>query len=247
LTQTPDQYGKLLLKGTEENVYNVSPVLSPDGRYLAFLSSRDLFSVDLYLAEARTGKVIKKLTSTAIDPHFESIQFIKSAGSWEGNGQRFVLGTISRGRPNLTIINVNKGKVEREIPFPELGEILNPSWSPSGQEIAFSALAGGISDIYIYNLEDDTLKKMTDDAYGDLHPVWSPDGTKIAFVTERFSANLNWLDSGHYELAVLNVSSGEVTRALAFPAGKNINPQWSADGQSLFSSLITWGKPTFSA
>ncbi len=234
LTQTPDQYGKLLLKGTEENVYNVSPVLSPDGRYLAFLSSRDLFSVDLYLAEARTGKVIKKLTSTAIDPHFESIQFIRSAGSWEASGQRFVLGTISRGKPYLTIINVDKGKIEKEIPFPELGEILNPSWSPSGKEIAFSALVGGVSDIYIYNLEDNTLKKMTDDAFGDLHPVWSPDGTKIALVTERFSANLNWLDSGHYELALLDVRSGEITRALAFPSGKNVNPQWSADGQSLF-------------
>jgi len=60
LTQTPDKYGKLLLKGTDENVYNVSPVLSPDGRYLAFLSSRDLFSVDLYLAETRTRERIIK-------------------------------------------------------------------------------------------------------------------------------------------------------------------------------------------
>ncbi|MDD8019691.1 MAG: peptidase S9 [Acidobacteriota bacterium] len=234
LTQTPDKYGKLLLKGTDENVYNVSPVLSPDGRYMIFLSSRDLFSVDLYLAEARTGKVIKKLTSTAIDPHFESIQFIRSAGSWEAGSQRFVLGTISHGKPYLTIININKGKVEKEIPFPELGEILNPSWSPDSREITFSALAGGVSDIYIYNLEDNTLKKMTNDSFGDIHPVWSPDGTKIAFVSERFSANINWLDYGHYELALLDVATGEVTRALAFPSGKNINPQWSADGQSLF-------------
>jgi len=75
---------------------------------------------------------------------------------------------------------------------------------------------------------------MTNDSYGDLHPVWSPDGTKIAFVTERFSANLNWLDSGHYELALLDVASGEISRALAFPSGKNVNPQWSADGQSLY-------------
>lgn len=183
--------------------------------------------------------MIKKLTSTAIDPHFESIQFIRSAGSWEASGQRFVLGTISRGRPYLTIINVNKGKIEKEIPFPELGEILNPSWSPSGKEIAFSALAGGVSDLYIYNLEDNTLKKMTDDAYGDLHPVWSPDGTRIAFVTERFSANLNWLDSGHYELALLDVRSGKSPEPWLFHPEKMSIRSGQPTGKVYFSYLIT--------
>jgi hypothetical protein len=234
LTETPEKCGRLLIKGTEEDVYNVSPVLSPDGKYIAFLSSRDLFSVDLYLADAKTGEIKKKLTSTALDPHFESIEFIQSAGSWDPKGERFVLGTISKGKPNLTIFNIPKGKVEREIHLPELGEILTPSWSPDGQEIAFSGLVGGVTDIYIYNLKDNTLKQMTNDSFGDLHPVWSPDGRKIAFVTERFSGNLKWLDPGHYELALLDVASGEVTRVLAFPSGKNINPQWSEDGKSLY-------------
>lgn len=234
LTESPDKYGRLLLKGSEENVYNVSPVVSPDGKYVAFLSSRDLFSVDLYLADARTGEIKKKLTSTAVDPHFESIQFIRSAGSWDPNSERFVLGTVAKGKPYLTILNALKGKIEKEIPFPELGEILNPAWSPNGKEIAFSALVGGVTDLFIYNLEDNTLKQITRDSFADLHPVWSPDGRKIAFVTERFSANLKWLDSGHYELALLDIESGEITRVLAFPSGKNINPQWSEDGKSLY-------------
>jgi Tol biopolymer transport system component len=232
-TDAPEKYGRLLLKGTEENVYNVSPVLSPDGQYVAFLSSRDLFSVDLYLADTQTGKIIKKLTSTALDPHFESIQFIKSAGSWSPDGKKFVLGTIARGRAHLSIINVEKEKIEKEIPFPELGEIINPSWSPDGKYIAFSAMVGGVTDIFIYDLENNTLKQMTRDSYGDIHPVWSPDGKKIAFVTERFSANLKWMDPGHYELALLDVETGEISRILGFPSGKNINPQW-ADSQTIF-------------
>ncbi len=234
LTETADKFARLLLRGTQENPYNVSPVLSPDGRYLAFFSSRDLFSIDLFLADANTGKILRKLTSTAIDPHFESIQFVRSSGSWDSKSQRIVLGTVSKGRPNLTIINALSGKIEEEIPFPELGEILNPSWSPNGKEIAFSALVGGATDIFIYNLEDNTLKQITRDSFGDLHPVWSPDGKKIAFVTERFSANLKWLESGYYDLALLEVDTGEISRILTFPSGKNINPQWSEDGRSLF-------------
>ena len=35
---------------------NVSPVVSPDGRYIAYFSSADLFGYALYIADARTGE-----------------------------------------------------------------------------------------------------------------------------------------------------------------------------------------------
>jgi hypothetical protein len=40
---------------------NVSPELSPDGSRIVFFSSRDLFSIDLYVADAATGKIIRKI------------------------------------------------------------------------------------------------------------------------------------------------------------------------------------------
>ena len=48
---------------------NVGPAISPDGRWIAFLSERSLFSIDLFVADASTGKIVRKLTSTASDPH----------------------------------------------------------------------------------------------------------------------------------------------------------------------------------
>jgi len=75
---------------------------------------------------------------------------------------------------------------------------------------------------------------MTRDPFADLQPAWSPDGRTIAFVTERFSTNLEWVDIGNYELALLDVESGQVERLLAFPTGKNINPQWAPDSASLY-------------
>lgn len=233
-TKTAGDYGRVLFAGTENNIYNIAPSISPDGSEVIFLSSRDMFSIDLYLADAKTGKIKKKIISSAIDPHFESIQFIRSAGSWDATGERFVFSGVAKGRPVLTILDMKKDKIQQEIPFPELGEILSPSWSPDGQTIVFSALAGGVTDIFIYELRNNTLKQMTRDIYGDLQPVWSPDGRKIAFVTERFSANIKWAEAGNYELALIDVATGQIDKLLAFPNGKNINPQWSADSKSLF-------------
>jgi Tol biopolymer transport system component len=223
-----------LIKGSDKSIYNISPAVSPNGEEVVFLSSRDLFSIDIYLADAKSGKVKRKLISTALDPHFESIQFVRSAGSWNADGDKFVFGGVTKGRPVLTILDMRRDKVEKEIAFPELGEILSPCWSPDSKYIAFSALAGGVSDIFIYDLTNKVLKQMTRDVYGDLQPVWSPDGKKIAFATERFSTNLEWVDIGRYELAMLDVESGQTQKILGFPNGKNINPQWTADSKGLY-------------
>lgn len=233
-TQVPDKFGKVLFKGVESNPYNIAPSISPDGKELVFLSSRDMFSIDLFLADVDKGTIKRKIISTAVDPHFESIQFIKSAGAWDAMGDKFVFGGVAKGRPVLTILNMKKDKIEREIPFGELAEILSPAWSPDGRYITFTALTGGVSDLFIYDLTENVLKQMTRDVYADLQPVWSPDGKTIAFVTERFSTNLEWVDIGNYELALLDVESGRIQKLLGFPNGKNINPQWTAGSKGLY-------------
>ena len=139
-----------------------------------------------------------------------------------------------KGRPVLTILDMKKDKIEREIPFGELAEILSPAWSPDGRYVTFTALTGGVSDLFIYDLKDKVLKQMMRDVFADLQPVWSPDGKTIAFVTERFSTNLDWVDIGNYALALLDVESGRIQKLLGFPNGKNINPQWTADSKGLY-------------
>jgi Tol biopolymer transport system component len=233
-TQLFDQSSRVLIQGTKENRLNVSPALSPDGKKMVFLSSRDLFSIDMYLADAETGEIEQKLIKTAVDPHFESLQFIKSSGCWDPEGNRFIFSAISKGRPVLTLVNVKKAKTEKEMAFPELGEIFNPTWSPDGQYVAFSALAGGLTDIYTYDLGTGTLHKLTDDSYADLYPTWSPDGREIAFVTDRFSTDLSTLDIGNYQLALLDPETGEIQRISGFNGAKHINPQWSPDSKSLY-------------
>ncbi len=233
-TDIIDPDSRILVQGHKYNALNVAPALSPDGNQIVLLSTKDLFSIDLYLADARTGEFEKKLVSTASDPEFESLQFIKSAGSWDASGKKFVFGAIAQGKPVLTIFDMQKKKREKEFVFEHAGEIVSPTWSPDGRFIVFSAQTGGVTDLFLFDLGSERLEHLTDDPYGDLMPDWSPDGRSIAFVTERFNTDLALLSTGPSRIAVLDVASREISRVPGFEFAKNINPQWAPDSQSLY-------------
>jgi Tol biopolymer transport system component len=234
-TDSPARYGERLIAGKDQaSGLNVGPVVSPDGSRIVFYSARDLFSIEMFMADARTGQVLRRVTKTAVDPHFQSLEFINSAGSFDGTGDRFVFSAQSHGRPVLDLLDVETGRVAREIAIPSLGEILHPSWSPDGRYVAFAALSGGLSDLYLYDLEAGSLRQLTRDAYADLEPAWSPDGRTLAFVTDRFSTDLGTLMPGNYRLALMDPFTDSITPLPSFADGKNIDPQWSPDGRSIY-------------
>jgi hypothetical protein len=213
--------------------FQLGPVISPDARRAIFFSERDRVSVDLFLADLETRTVTKKLATTAASLRFESLQAVRSSGSWSPEGDRFVFAAIDRGEPTLILLDV-EGSQKQEIRLPQFGQVLNPSWSPDGRAIAFSSLTGGLTDLYLYELTSGSLRQLTDDIYADLHPEWSPDGRRIAFVTDRFSTDLETLEFRAPELALMDLPSGEVTRIRGIEGGAHVNPQWSPDGSALY-------------
>jgi hypothetical protein len=227
--------GKPLIEGKELGAdLNVGPTISPDGRWLAFLSTRSFFSVDLYLAEASTGRVVRRLTSQATDPHFSSLQFIQSTGAWDSASQRIAVATVASGKAALAIFDAQNGDVTREIPLPDVDEIMHPTWAPNGRAICFTGMKQGVTDLFVYDLESNRLRQLTKDVYADLQPAWSPDGRLIAFSTDRFTSDADKLAFGSYTLATVDPESGAVEAVKTTTAGKHINPQWSPDGQSLY-------------
>ncbi len=213
---------------------NVGPPLSPDGSRVVFLSEKDLFAIEMFLADAETGKIIRRLTKAAVDSHFESLQFINSSGAWSIDGKHFAFGVVVRGRPALAIIEAETGKKVKEVRFEELGEVFTPSFSPDGRSVVFAAIVNGYTDLFILDLETEQLRRLTSDFYSDLQPSWSPDGGAIAFVTDRFSTDLSTLSYGNYRLGLIDPVSGEIQAMPVFGVGKHIDPQWSPDGQSLY-------------
>ena len=235
LTPVTTSGARALVSPGKEQHYNLAPALSPDGMRMVYLSDVGLFSIDMYLASADDGHTIRKLVSSLRDPHLESLQFINSAGAWDADGSRFVFGAVVTGRPALRIVKGSNGDLLKEITFPSLGEIFSPTWSPDGKQIAFSSQVGGLTDLFVYDLESGQLRRLTDDPYADLQPAWSPDGSLIAFVTDRFTTSLDELSYGDYQLAVIDPRVGGQIRQLPhLPHAKHINPQWSPDGKSIY-------------
>ncbi|MGH7532401.1 MAG: basic secretory protein-like protein, partial [Gemmatimonadales bacterium] len=67
--------------------YHLAPALSPDGRQVAFFSERNTFFVDLWLADAVTGKVIRRLFKSTWSSNYETFRFIYSSVAWSPDGK----------------------------------------------------------------------------------------------------------------------------------------------------------------
>jgi Tol biopolymer transport system component len=213
---------------------NLGPSVSPDGKRVVFLSERSLFSIDMFVADVATGKIGRRLVETSTDPHFDSLQFLSSAGDWAPDNRRFVFAALSAGQPVITIVDTDRGRREAEHEFDDLGEIYNPAWSPDGRRIAFSALKGGVLDLYLFDLESKQLQQLTNDPFADMHPEWTPDGRELVWVTDRFSSNLESLAFGNYRIAAMNLESRQPRAFAGFETGRNTNPEFTADGTLFF-------------
>ncbi len=109
-------------------------------------------------------------------------------------------------------------------PLPNMpGGDFDPVWSPDGNSIAFTSLRnGGRTRIYLINLEDFTVERLSEQYSYDRQPSWSRDGNKIAFVTTQKGPVQIWImDSDGSDQEMYTRSADKI----------NAHPEWSPDGQ----------------
>jgi Tol biopolymer transport system component len=211
----------------------LAPALTPDGRDIAFFGDQGGFFVDLWVADAETGRVKRRLVKSTISNKYESLRFINSAGTFSADGRYFAIAAKRRDRDDLVILDVKRGREERRIKIP-LNGLITPNWSPDGRQLVFTGFDGGLSDLFIVNRDGTGLRRLTNDKYADLHPAWSPDGKTIAFATDRGSdTDFGELRFGDMRIALYHLDTGSIELLGHMDHGKNINPVWAPDGRSL--------------
>jgi len=231
--QRPVDAGDRILYEEEPGAMNLSPAVSPDGRFVAFFGRRDIFTIDLYIADAYTGEIVKRLTSPNRDEHFDALSFIQSSGSWSPDGQKFAFIVFDDGDHQIAIMDINSRNVERRFTVEGVGAVSTVAWSPDGGRIAFSGMSGGISDLYVLDLSSGEVRQLTNDRHAQIHPAWSPDGSILAYATDA-GTDLDRLVYGDMQIALLDMATNRSRLLDLFPAGKHINPQFSPDGRDLY-------------
>ncbi len=215
----------------------VAPSLSPHGRYIAYLGNgsqaRGQVFIDLWLADAKTGRRLARLVKSTTNPNFEALRVVYSQSAFSPDGKRLAFTAQYAGRDVLYVLDVATRRVIVRFDDLPFESVSNPTWSPDGRRIAFSGDEGGITNLCIVNAAGGGLVRLTHDQYADLQPAWSPDGKTIAFVTDSGPhASLALLRFPRWRIALYDLSSGAI-RLLPDQAGLNLNPQWSPDGTSI--------------
>src|SRR6185437_6196890 len=190
-----------------EGTLHLAPALSPDGRDIAYFSEKNSFFVDLYLADAETGRVKRRLVKSTLNSNYESLRFINSSGSFSPDGRYFAIAAKRKDRDDLVILDVKKDEEVRRIRVP-LNGLTTPSWSPDGKQLVFTGYDGGLSDLFVVNADGSNLHRLTNDKYAAL----------------KF---------GSLRIALLHLENGSIDILRHMDQGKNINPAGAPDGRSL--------------
>ena len=213
----------------------LAPSLSDDGSKVVFLSNGNFLRgevfIDLWLADARTGKRIRRLVKSTTNPNAEELRLLYSQSSFSPDGNQVAYVGQRNGKDVLYLTRTRGGQTRR-IDLPVDG-VLSPVFTPDGTHIVFSSNKGGITDLAIVGVDGTGFRMLTNDRYGDFMPSVSPDGRTIAFASDRGAeTDFDLLRFSRWKISLYDMATGNVT-VLPNQPGLSINPQWSPDGKSV--------------
>jgi Tol biopolymer transport system component/cytosine/adenosine deaminase-related metal-dependent hydrolase len=204
-----------------------SPVLSPDGRRIAFRALNDLWLMQIGMKPV---------------PMFRD-RFYKCDPDFSPDGGRLAYSSDRGGTLDLWIRDLHTGADEQLTHLPHAA--VSARWSPDAKTVAFLDQTGSLHSV---DVASGAVRKEYDALWEPGRPTWSPDGKFIAMAAFKpYSARYR---EGLSEILVIERASRRATYVPALPERSlgtrgDDGPLWSPDGKYMAVAVesVLWILP----
>jgi len=193
-----------------------TPRWSPDGKRIAFVSSRD-GPDQIWVVEVNSSVGPLQVTYDRYDNN--DIQ-------WSPDGKQIAYASQRNAqdifRSALCTVSLPEGEVKQLTDGLQSND-RTPRWSPDGTRIAFVSDRSGYDDLWLMSKDGEGLTRLTEGGGDHADPRWSPDGRFLAYTVTRH---------GNVDIWVSSVD-GSSRRRLTTEDGVHQAPLWSPDGREI--------------
>ena len=210
-----DADGSHLCRLTSDAADNTNPAWSPDGKQLAFFSSRDRID-GIYVMQA-DGSNVRRVLATS---H-------RTGLDWSADG-KYLAVVAPESDGYLSVMDVDGSNVRHVMAGAGYGRV---SWSPDGKSIAIVTGSDHWNQVSVVEADGSNLRIVADERMAGIadyqNPAWSPDGRRLALDNKGKVCLVNADGSNGHCLAVNPAN------------GNNQYPTWSPDSQRI--AFVSYG------
>lgn len=197
---------------TETASMDRMPSMSPDGRYIAFISDR-AGNLDVWRMDADGGNPVRLTTTEEAEIH----------PYWSPDARRIVYNKRVPGQRlyalwSMAVDGTDKREILRDEDLNSYAQV-----SPDGRFIVFDKWWNNEQsngEIMLLEIATGQLTRLTDNDVYDGYPTWFPDGRHVLYASEI---------DGNFKLFRLDITT-RTREQLTFGPGSDQRPSVSADG-----------------
>ena len=142
---------------------NLSPTFSPDGRQIAFVSTRAGGQQIYVMSVDGTGQEL-------FAPFDYGVTGNSNAPEWSADGTQLAFHRDVAGSPQVFLMDTRSRTVRQLTSY---GRNEDPTWAPDGRHLAFVSSRTGRRQVWIIDIETGRVRQLT--TVGDARlPAWSP-------------------------------------------------------------------------